>query len=410
MTLLGNYMLAQTHDLTSQIKNLQLNSAPAFVILGVEPDNIQRPNSPTEFVSSAQSAVVNQRLQPNFSMETTPYFWCMNKKLNDQFSLLNYIINKKYSTKFLESISLSFATSPSDTIMFGKKSNGTGLGLGLHLQIVHGKLGKKSAKLLNQVFYETRTEALLNSIIQALEGGLQIKNTREFFTSELNKKQYTDLPKAEKEFLKNLLSQNLKNSVSGNDLPKIKKLRDELDSTSVVNTTELNKAQFPLTREGFMLELAFADARIVVNNSFDNISYGKTAVWLTPSCRFNINKDPSVINFFDIMAVVRLTVNAANVDSLNYIDVGGKIQWTRNRVSLASEFIYRQSAESTVSFGSSYTYKTDFTLSYKLNEMVTFKTTLGKNFDGHSTEFNKPAALFIVGGFSFGINGLNRDK
>ena len=37
-------------------KSLQLNSSPAYVVLGVDPENIQRPNSPGDFVANAQSA------------------------------------------------------------------------------------------------------------------------------------------------------------------------------------------------------------------------------------------------------------------------------------------------------------------------------------------------------------------
>ncbi|HEY0652943.1 MAG TPA: hypothetical protein VGD65_07435, partial [Chryseosolibacter sp.] len=65
--------LSQQKNINDQIKGLQVNSSPAYVVLGVEPENIQRPNSPSEFVASVQSANVNGQLAPNFALETTPF-------------------------------------------------------------------------------------------------------------------------------------------------------------------------------------------------------------------------------------------------------------------------------------------------------------------------------------------------
>src|SRR5688572_8031107 len=62
-------------DISKQFESLQVNSSPAYTVLGVEPENIQRPNSPQEFVAIAQSATANGKVVPNFAIETTPYFW-----------------------------------------------------------------------------------------------------------------------------------------------------------------------------------------------------------------------------------------------------------------------------------------------------------------------------------------------
>src|SRR5689334_3661819 len=58
-----------------KFESLKLTSAPAYTILGVDPQNIQRPSTPADFIAGAQSAVVNGKLQPNFAIEATPYYW-----------------------------------------------------------------------------------------------------------------------------------------------------------------------------------------------------------------------------------------------------------------------------------------------------------------------------------------------
>ena len=58
-----------------KFETLKLTSAPAYTVLGVDPQNIQRPTTPTDFIAGAQSAIVNGKLQPNFAIEGTPYYW-----------------------------------------------------------------------------------------------------------------------------------------------------------------------------------------------------------------------------------------------------------------------------------------------------------------------------------------------
>jgi hypothetical protein len=393
-------------DLSSQIKTLQLNSAPAYVILGVEPENIQRPNSPSEFISNVQSAVVNGRLQPNFAMETTPYFWLKKNKGKNQFDLLDHMVNNKYGVNLLKSFSLSFASSPSDTFTFGNIPQGTGIGIGAHIQLLHGRISKKNREFLASIFYDTRTQLLFESMIGTLEANKTIKSLDEFFAQEFSSGSLKKVPESERSFIENLIKNMIgKNSVTPADLDEIKKLRDKIKVQSQDDVKKANAA-LPLTREGFMLELAAADARIAEKNEINNISYAKTAIWLTPSYRLNISKDLSVVHYIDVMAVARITINTLRVDSTDYMDAGGKIQWIRNRLSVSCEFIYRYLSKVPKNQEYPYTYKSDFTFSYKLNELVTFKATFGKSFDGNSAEYSKPSKIFIVGGLNFGINGL----
>jgi hypothetical protein len=61
-------------SLGDHFKSLQLTSSPAYVILGVEPENIQRPNSPLILLLTLNSAIVKRQITTNFAIETSPYF------------------------------------------------------------------------------------------------------------------------------------------------------------------------------------------------------------------------------------------------------------------------------------------------------------------------------------------------
>jgi hypothetical protein len=165
----------------------------------------------------------------------------------------------------------------------------------------------------------------------------------------------------------------------------------------------LNQAVFPLTREGFMLELALANATVIPNNEAKNITSAKTAIWLTPSYRINTRKDPTVIDFLDFMAVLRMTFNNSKVDVTDYFDIGAKVQYTHNRFSLSGEYIARMLTEKPDAVESKWTNRLDLSFDYKINDLITFKATFGRNFDGNSVHYSDPQKIFAVGGVNFGF-------
>lgn len=394
-------------NLDNQFKSLQLNSSPAYVVLGVDPENIQRPNSPTDFIASVQSAVVNERLQPNFAMETSPYYWGKKKAGSKKFDVKNYLFNNDYWQNIAKSITLSFATSPSDSITFAKIPSGTGLGIGLHLQLAHGKVSENVQNNLLDWYSFTRSQLVLESIIGSVQTGGTINDLNTWLDETMAVGSFKSMPADERALIKQLLlSKYRKNKIKLTDLDPLIKMRDEAKANSQVSIAKVNAYQFPLTREGFMLEFAVANASIAATSSWQNLQSAKTAIWLTPSYRFNVNKDPEVTDFIDFMAVTRVTINAKNTDSSNYFDAGGKLQWVHNKLSLSAESIFRWLSNKPQNQAKAYTVRTDMTISYKLNDVVTFKATFGSNFDGNSTHYSDPAKIFAVGGFHFGFSNF----
>jgi hypothetical protein len=389
-----------------KFKSLQLNSSPAFVIIGVDPENIYRPNSPTDFLANSQSAIVNGRLQPNFALETSPYFWKKMAVKQNTFNILNYLLEKDYFQKLAESFTFSFATSPADTVLFSNLNAGTALGLGIHLQLAQGALGKKNLKNLNSWFYSSRLASIYLYITNKLVRGKDnyIDDLNLFIDKVLSSNTFKLIPEKEKSVLKSLVLQTIKKpSLDATDLSYIRRLIANINNDAEKSLSELNKFKIPLTREGFMLQLSAAIADVAVNDKFDSIRNVKSSIWITPSYRFNVNSDPTLIDFIDIMAVARLTFNNRIVDSSNYIDGGLKLQWIHDRISLSVESVGRYLTKKPAIQMKNYTWRSDLSFSYKLNQFVTFKSSFGTNFDGNSYHYSEPKKLFIVGGFNFGF-------
>src|SRR6185437_9811916 len=114
------FLIAQT-PAPQNFQTLQLNSSPAYVLLGVEPTNIQRPSTPSQFVAGLQNAVVNGKLQPNLAFEISPYYLKNPKDTSSKlFNPTDYLLNKKnFFQTIYQTLSISLATSSTDSVVFG---------------------------------------------------------------------------------------------------------------------------------------------------------------------------------------------------------------------------------------------------------------------------------------------------
>ncbi len=388
-----------------KFESLKLTSAPAFVILGVEPQNIERPSTPADFIAGLQSALVNDKLQPNFAIEATPYYWKHPKtNAGKRISLYEFLRNGNNVTdNIVRTFTFSFASSESDTMVFGDFQPGTGVGFGFKCNLFNGNVSRKT--LISSLMQNK----LLDNLYQAMIGQLLVGNP-------VTIKNYVDNWKVTKrnsdpshdalvEYAADFVRKELgaKVVLTNSDITFLRGQIDKIEDEETKFLTTLNQAVFPLSREGFMLEFAMANAAIVQNNEWKEIENAKTAIWLTPSFRINTRKDPSVIDFLDIMAVWRMTWNSSKVDKTDYFDAGIKFQYTHNKVSISGEYIARMLTEKPATVASKWTNKLDVSLDYKLSSTLTFKATFGRNFDGNSVHYSDPEKMFAVGGINFGF-------
>jgi hypothetical protein len=405
---------------TPQFESLRLSSAPSFVILGVEPENISRPVSPTEFVSGIQNAISEGKLKPNFAMEFTPYYFRNPVKDPTRFNGLKYIVPERNVLQNLcKTFSISLGTSESDTTTFGELAPGTALGIGIRFTIVEGK--PNSSKLLLVLEWnEAMVKLQFLQVISILVGQSQSVNE---FLDLINKeaKTFKEISHLNSQF--NLCSISYSRKViddlvkevtdlaKANGLDTVKKfINDEGPRLKQVETEALKKINtktYPFAKQGFLLEMAAAEAILFENSEWRQPAHAKAAIWITPSYRWDVSDENSEsVSLLDIMGVLRYTLNNKkdSVDMSNYFDAGAKCKFTHNRWSASGEGVYRYATEvDSEKVKENYTYRLTASFDYKINELLTLKANLGTTFNGNTSTYTDPKKVFAIAGINLNL-------
>lgn len=413
---------------TSTFETLKLNSSPAFVLLGVEPENIQRPTTPTQFIAGVQNSIVNGKPRPNVAFEITPFYIKKSRGVDSlRFKPYEYLLSPQQSllNNIAKTLSISLGTSESDSVVYGNLHAGTALGIGFRSMILEGQRKKGIVSLLKEWhvaylknrFYsdlivqintsDADMTKMINvaSAVQTQVGvwkSISLKNLDfNAMSYSLADKIISDLAfqitdKIEKGEFK-AIDQVIEFLKNGRDVSKI------IESNRLVSINQQQK--LPFAKEGFMLELAAGQALLFQNNQFQNITLAKTAIWLTPSYRWQLNSHAEDIKLIDLMGVLRYTFNNRrdSVDVSNYFDTGAKIQYIINSWSFSFEGVYRYASEAPLGIAKKYTWRYVSSLDYKLNDAVSFKFSFGGNFNGNTATYTNPKEVFALGGLNFGL-------
>lgn len=419
---------AQQNPTVDKFDNLKLNSSPAFVVLGIEPDNIQRPSTPTQLVAGLQNAIVDGKLQPNVAFEFSPYF-LKNPvdKTSKRFDPVALMLDKKnFIGTFYRSLSISAATSPTDQQVFGNLKPGTGIGVGVRALLVDGKpttlLKKWWDTWLESIFIDRLEAAISNAQVQTIANlNAVIDNTfDDFLKNSLPAQKFNTLSKAElDQFLKDTkaaINKDLLLKANNTDKTVIdtylQTLQQTYDGKNQASLKAVNEGTNPLVKQGFMLEIAIANSMVFQDNTYEGVAIAKTAFWLTPSYRWDVSKDSRQISLLDVMGVGRYTINnqTAGVDVANYLDAGVKGAFTQNKWSGSLEWVYRYASNLPEGFSKSHTYRLTVGMDYKITDVITFKFNFGSNFDGNTTTYSDPKKMFAVGGLNFGLPNFKTGK
>ncbi|MEO6522785.1 MAG: hypothetical protein ABIN91_13965 [Mucilaginibacter sp.] len=419
-------LMAQT--VPQNFQTLQLNSSPAYVLLGVDPTNIQRPSTPSQFIAGLQNAVVNGKLQPNVAFEISPYYLKNPKDTTSKlFNPAEYLLNKKnFIQTIFQTLSISLATSSTDSITFGNLKSGTGIGIGVHFLLIDGTPSDKfknwGDSYLKSLFFDklSANVQVFNSA-NITDINIIIDHTYEVFQSKvlpaqnfnsLSDKEWADfISKLKSSMAYDLQSKGIGTAKAG-IVGYIAILQKNANATLETTSAILSRGVNPLAKQGFMLEFDAGQAYVFQNNVYDNAALAKSAIWLSPSYRWDVSKNNQTVSLLDLMGVIRYTFNntSAKVDVANYLDAGLKGAYTQNKWSGSLEFIYRHASAIPVGYNKAYTYRLTAGLNYKISDMLTFTFNFGSNFDGNTVTYNDPKKMFAIGGLNFGFPSFNSIK
>jgi hypothetical protein len=386
------------------IEDLKVPISPAFILLGVTPTSIDKPETPKALgVSILNSFNNNINILPkNYSFEVSPY-WLSSK---DNLTFDEYY--KKDSKSVIQNLSFSLATVPLDTVL-----GGTSLGVGVRTLFLQGKPNSKLQNKYNEYIIQLNKDNIrgntINSIINSsnsLKTYVDIKNafSNQIKNSSLLKIQnksanyvneyLTNLNKNINDLItKKLGLMNLKtlDSLSQSQVNEIleyvKEQTDEIDQKKneaiVTDFRELDKK-----REGILIEFAGALAFGFADDSIKNGKISDFGIWLTPMYS-NGN--------IDLISVLRYIGNVDTGITQSKFDTGLRFLYRNGGFGISLEGLLR--TEDKVSP----TYRYALNLDYKLTNNIYLTGTFGKNFDGTPVNGSGNGDLITVFGINFGM-------
>jgi len=247
-----------------QLKQLELTTSPAFVLLGVHPTNIQRPSTPRDFAASLQTAQVNGSIQPNFAVETNPFNWNKKAPQNKYSFIANDYFSDKLWPAIKKNFALSIATSATDTAKFGNLHKGTGLGYGVRVTLFPGTVNKRTRNDFKLWARAEMIELFANVLQRTISDEAHVFSyqdvTQAFDISVATLLAKKDIPDHMKPWLLNELTIYKGKIAAVQDKTELDTLlASEMDTLSKEKEQVLNKIntrKTPFARDGFILEFA----------------------------------------------------------------------------------------------------------------------------------------------------------
>jgi len=319
--------------------------SPAFVLLGIEPNSVERPGTPTDLAISILNNSENLSALPkNYALEIAPLwlFWGENISYDDY-------LKDEILSNISQSLSLSFASL--------NDSNSTSTCIGLRTSIIRGKFD-------NDYFIQ------MDSIYHLLEDVSKLTNKRR---SELSKSDSVlqNLIKLLQSSPETLLD-DIEKLIAKRQ--KMLDLQAESEVRKTLNTKykqiEKLATNMRVRRRGFKLDFATAIAIDFPGRKFDNSDLSHWGAWLTGGYEGNTKSILSVLRYL------------GNIDepNENSLDMGLRIILDNyQRFSLSAESVYRWYYNRDKD-KNEYRIALSFDYAIARNKLISF--TFGRDFEG----------------------------
>lgn len=391
---LHNLIYAQKDTaVTVSLDQLQVPASPAFNILGIAPNNIERPKNPTDFAFSLGNATSGFSAIPkDYAIEFAPYWIFKTKKPN----FVDFFSNKSVGNNILQTATISAASTTAksqiDSAEFRK------IGVALKFSIFRGNLSE-DFKL-----WEDSISSYLNAIskIRGKTNAVAITNDSVQTKLILDKINSTEDPAVKKFWTDSLQKRQDYVSSQANK-------KESEQYNQAIERLKLLATRKDFKRYGFKMDFAFGTALDYPDTTFQTCYVSKVSTWLTtgwenPNSSFlflgrfseNINR-----KFRNDSGKIVNNINIAEFDYGIHI-----FKDFTDKLTLSFEYIRRlpiynrDKFEKNIISQQSNSSKYTVSLNYKVGKNQNLSFVYGKNFDNtYLKQGNLIAALNLMLGF-----------
>ncbi len=322
-------------------------TSPAFVMLGIAPTAVERPNTPASLgLSVLNTTNTFSQLPQNYALELSPYWLLPHPRLTWRQDTTRSIIESLLRTG---TVSVATAQLGSEVLPV------TGFSAGLRASLISGTMTRTAINTL--VMAESLLAVQASSFNRRLDKAL-----RETHLDDLRERA---LVEAGEDSMRIVAVIERYAAIEDS-------IRAALVDGSLVSSDadeELAEAlEGAGEREGFALEgavgLTWQYPRMVV----DSVRFSRFGVWLTPSYQ---GRDVSVIG------VVRFMSDELE-PSMGLVDIGGRLLYTHELFAVSGEYVHRIF---TGNGGAASQRRISGIVEYRVLQDVWLQAAIGKDFD-----------------------------
>jgi hypothetical protein len=348
--------LAQS-DKKVVIDDLSAPQSPAFILLGVAPTSVERPDTPKAFGLNFLDKVTTANGFPsNYALQVAPYWLASHPNL--QFGEYQ---NPNVKQSILQTLLISVGTSPIPGAKSTDDPLGSKVGLGVRTAIFNGGANPRLERLLPQL------EKIDDEVL--------------------------DLMAKEDE----LLAALKKNPGDVKLIAELAELQKTITATRAkTEAVTLQIQALDAERIGFFLNIAGGQVWTFPQDDVRDASSEKRGFWVTPSYRWRGCADTADCeSSVDAIAVVR-TLKEPDKDAV--WDYGGRIVWKASKqLNVSLEALRRDSGDDAADEKSN---RTVGVLEYRIREDLILFGSFGQDFK--QVTGTKPLVSFLGLNLGFG--------
>ena len=337
VVVLGSVVSAPAQTVT--VNELSAPTTPAFVLLGVAPASVERPESGKAFIFNAINKLSSSGgLPENYAFELTPFWMRSNRSL----SFAEYQRPTLWRG-IAQSLRISVATAPIPGATKDADPTGTKLAIGFNTKVRNGRPNPTMNTSLEALYAKNKALLVLDRELEKLEEALEAGEV------------------------------DLKTAITSKRVEIVNQEAEITTATLLIQTLDAQ-------RVGFFLTIAAGQAWDFAGDDTTNLLANRRGVWITPAYR-KLRCEKGCEASFDVIGVIRYLKDP---DTDGMFDYGGRIVWRPTRQFNSSFELIRRMAPATSGASGESTEDSNRAaglLEYRIKEDVILYGAFGQDFE-----------------------------